>query len=304
MNSPGLRLSPKGKGTEALGETPPHLVGNRSRAFRRFRRNRAGQVGTAITVIFVLIALVGPFFAPYDYAAQALQNAMQLPSSAHWLGTDELGRDMLSRLITGARISLILAVSSVVGGLIIGTFIGVVGGYFGRWSDYLLMRLVDMLISMPPILLAIIVVAILGADLNTLIMAVAVYSIPSFGRLSRSSTLAVREMDYVLAAKALGERSPQIILRHILPNVTTPLIVEGTMRVATAILTASGLSFLGLGVQPPTPEWGAMLATGRSYIRESPQLSIFPGLCIVLVVLGVNLFGDALRDAWDPRQRD
>jgi len=276
----------------------------RQRVFRRLRRNRAGTTGAAISAVFILVALLAPWIAPYDFAAQDTRGAQQLPSPGHWFGTDELGRDILSRVMFGARISLSVGASAVVVGLALGATIGVVGGYFGGWWDYLLMRMVDMLMAMPAILLSITIIAILGTDLTNVVIALAVYSVPMFARLARGSTLSVRQMEYIYAARALGAVNGRIVLRHVLPNVTGPLIVQSTLRVATAILTASSLSFLGLGAQPPTPEWGAMLATGRNYLSSAPHIALFPGVTIMLVVVGINLLGDALRDALDPRQRD
>ena len=268
---------------------------------RQFWRSKSAVVGLALTVLFVLLALLAPILAPSDPTLFTLGQQLQPPSSAHLLGTDELGRDTLSRILYGARITLLITLGAVLVSLVVGTFLGIVAGFLGGWTDTLIMRFMDILLAMPGFLLAIAIIAALGVGTFNVVVAVGVFSIPAFARVARGSTLSVRQQEFVLAARALGGAPSEIMWRHILPNVTPPLVVQTTLRLATAILTASGLSFLGLGPQPPTPEWGAMLSTGRNLITSSPQLATIPGLAILLVAIGFNLLGDGLRDALDPR---
>ncbi|MFN8633747.1 MAG: ABC transporter permease [Chloroflexota bacterium] len=268
---------------------------------RQFWKSRAAVVGLVLTLLFVVMASLAPLLAPYDPTAFTLGQQLRPPSTTNLLGTDELGRDILSRLLYGARITLLITLGAVLVSLAVGTLLGIVAGFLGGWTDTLVMRLMDVMLAMPGFLLAIAIIAALGAGTANVVIAVGVYSIPSFARVARGSTLSVKQQDYVLAARALGEPAPGIMWRHILPNVTPPLVVQTSLRLATAILTASGLSFLGLGPQPPTPEWGAMLSTGRNFITSSPQLATIPGLAILMVAIGFNLLGDGLRDALDPR---
>jgi peptide/nickel transport system permease protein len=268
---------------------------------RQFRRSRAAVVGLILTLAFLLVAVLAPVLAPYDPTAFTLGQQLQPPSPAHLLGTDELGRDILSRILWGSRITLLITLGAMWVALVIGTTLGIYAGFMGGWSDTLIMRVMDVLLAMPGFLLAIAIIAALGVGTLNVVIAVGIFSIPAFARVARGSTLSIRQQDYVLAARALGTPDGAIMWRHILPNVTPPLIVQTTLGLATAILTASGLSFLGLGPQPPTPEWGAMLSTGRNFITSSPQLATIPGLAILLVAVGFNLLGDGLRDALDPR---
>jgi len=276
-------------------------VGYGRATWRQLRRNRGAVIGLVICVVFLLVALVAPLVAPYDPLGQELSRALQPPSAAHWFGTDDLGRDMLSRILVGAGVSLFMSLATVAIALVIGAAIGVVAGFLRGWWGDTLMRLIDVLQAIPGILLAIVVIAILGVGLENVIVAISIASIPVFARLAFGSTLAVRENEHVQAARSLGASSRSILVRHILPNVAAPLIVMTTLRISTVILTASGLSFLGLGAQPPTPEWGAMLSAGRSYFTSNPHVATFPGIAIMLVVLGFNMLGDGLRDALDPR---
>ncbi len=271
--------------------------------WRQFRRNRAAVAGLALTALFILVAVLAPLLTPYDPIEQDLSIAQEPPSAAHWLGTDDLGRDLLSRIVLGARVSLVMSLSTVGIALLVGAAVGILAGYHGRRIDAVLMRCMDVLQAMPGILLAIIVVAILGVGLENVIVAIALSSVPLFARIARGSTLSVRTEEYVQAANVVGASTGRILLRHVLPNIVAPLIVMISLRISTVILTASGLSFLGLGAQPPTPEWGAMLSAGRSYLTTSPHIATFPGIAIMLVVLGFNLLGDGLRDALDPRLR-
>jgi peptide/nickel transport system permease protein len=268
---------------------------------RQFRQSRSAVVGLVLVSTFVLMALLAPLLAPHDPTAFTLGQQLRPPSATYPLGTDELGRDILSRVLIGARITLLITLGAVLVSLLIGTTLGIVAGYRGGWWDTLIMRLMDVLLAMPGFLLAIAIIAALGAGTLNVVIAVGIFSIPAFARVARGSTLSVKQQDYVLAARALGASDGTIMWQHVLPNVAPPLVVQTTLRLATAILTASGLSFLGLGPQPPTPEWGAMLSTGRNFITSSPQLATIPGLAILLVAMGFNLLGDGLRDALDPR---
>lgn len=261
------------------------------------------MAGGILILFFILVAVIGPYFVPYTAAEQNVLNKLQGPSAEHWFGTDQLGRDIFSRIVHGMSITLYIGFFSVFIAAIFGVIIGIVAGYYGGKIDTILMRLMDVLLAFPGILLALAVVTILGASLNNVILAVAVFSVPAFARIVRGSTLAVKELEYIDAVRALGAGDSRIIFRHILPNVFSPIIVQATLRIATAILTAAGLSFLGLGAQPPKPEWGAMLSDGRNYIFEAGHVALFPGLAIVIVVLAFNIFGDGLRDALDPKMK-
>jgi peptide/nickel transport system permease protein len=270
---------------------------------RQFMHHRAAVLGMAVIVLFFLTALLAPYIAPYDPAAIDLANRLQGPSAGHWLGTDELGRDVFSRIIIGARITLIITMGAVGLALFTGTVFGLIAGFYGGPTDTLISRSIDVLMAMPGFLLAIGIIAALGVGTLNVILAVGIASIPDFARIARSSTLSVRSQDYILSARSLGAANRRIISRHIGPNIVPPLIVAATMRLATAILSAASLSFLGLGPQPPTPEWGAMLSTARDFFTSAPLLIVFPGLAILLVTLSFNLMGDGLRDALNPHLR-
>ena len=272
-------------------------------ALRRLFRNKLAIIGMVILGIFVFCAIFAPWIAPYDPIAQNVTRRREPPSWEHPFGLDEVGRDLLSRVIYGARVSLYVGVASVSLAIIAGTLIGAISGYAGGWIDNVVMRIMDIMLAFPSLLLAIAIVAILGPGLLNMLYAIAFVSIPAYARIIRASVLAAKEMDYTLAAKAIGCSSSRILFRHIMPNCLTPIIVQGTLGIATAILDAAGLSFLGLGAQPPTPEWGAMLGQGRGSVFTAPHVVIFPGLAIMLSVLGFNLLGDGLRDALDPRLR-
>jgi peptide/nickel transport system permease protein len=268
-----------------------------------FRRHRAGMAGAVITVVLVAIALVGPRFMRYEPDELIITALMAPPSRAHPLGTDQFGRDVLTRVVDGGRYSLRIGVISVAIGALSGGTLGLIAGYFGRWVDAVIMRLIDVQLAFPSILLAMGIVSVLGPSLENAMIAVGIASIPGYTRVMRGSVLSAKELTYVDAAHALGCPHARIMVRHILPNVVAPMIVMATLGVAGAILTASGLSFIGLGAQPPTPEWGAMLNDGRQYLAKAWWIATFPGLAIMLAVLGINLVGDGLRDALDPRLR-
>jgi peptide/nickel transport system permease protein len=276
---------------------------SRARLGRRLFGNPGAVIGAAILLAFVGVALLGPVLSPYDpYRIDPL-NRLQPPSAAHWMGTDEVGRDLMSRIIHGTRFSLLVGFSATTVGMLIGVVLGMVAGFFGGWTSQAIMRSLDVLMAFPGILLAISIVAVLGQGLLNVVIAVGVSTAPLFGRLAYGMTLSAKENEYVVAARALGNRAPALLFRHILPNITATFIVQFTLRVATVILLAASLGYLGLGARPPTPEWGSMLANSRTYIRNAPHLSIFPGAAIALLVLGLNLFGDGLRDALDPKLR-
>ncbi len=283
-----------------------HTDGGQSQAaiiWRQLKRNH-GAVGASILLVLVIVmAIAAPLIAPYDPIDANMSDAMVAPSFQHWLGTDAFGRDMLSRVIFGARISLQVGLISlaIAGG--IGVLFGVLAGYLGGWVDNLISRLVDVLLAFPDLLLALLIVGALGPSLQNAMIAVGVSSIPSYVRLARGATLSVREMEYVQGARAIGCNNWHIMSRYIMPNVLPPVIVLATLSVAGAILAAAGLSFLGLGAQPPTPEWGVMLGDGRMYMRDAWWLTVVPGVAIMITVLSLNMLGDGLRDALDPRMR-
>ncbi len=272
-------------------------------ALRRLLRNKLAIAGMVILVAFLLSALFAPWLAPYDPIKQELVRRREPPSVEHLLGIDEVGRDILSRIIFGARSSLQVGVGSVSFAILIGALLGAISGYGGGWVDSVVMRLMDIMLAFPSLLLAIAIVSILGPGLMNMLYAIAVVSIPMYARIVRASVLSVKEQDYILAARAIGVPSSRMLFRNVFPNCLTPLIVQATLGIATAILDAAGLSFLGLGARPPTPEWGAMLGSGRGSVFTAPHIVFFPGIAIMLLVLGFNLLGDGLRDALDPRLR-
>lgn len=273
-------------------------------AFWQLKKNKLAVFGAFIIILFVLVAIIAPFIAPYGYDELHAGERLTGPSTQNWFGTDDLGRDIFTRIVYGARISLFVGFFSVTGALVMGTLLGVIAGFFGRWIDLLISRIFDVLLAFPSILLAIAIVAILGPSLQNALLAIAIINIPIFGRLVRSRVLSIREEEYILAAKALGMKNSRILFHHILPNSVAPIIVQATLSFGSAILEAAALGFLGLGAQPPTPEWGKMLSDARQYIQTAPWTVLFPGLSIMLVVLGFNLLGDGLRDALDPKMKN
>jgi peptide/nickel transport system permease protein len=285
-------------------------VATRSRRqdFRRvFFSNRLAVFGTVVMGIFILMAIFAPVIAPYDPLQQDLAGKFAPPSEQHLMGQDELGRDILSRVIYGARISLTAGLAAVAIATGVGTLIGVVAGYFGRWPDSVLMRLMDVVLAFPSILLAIVIVSILGSSLPNAMLAIGIVFVPQMARVVRSAVISVRERDYIEAERALGAGNAQIVFSGVLPNSMAPLIVQATLTLATAILDVAALSFLGLGARAPTPEWGAMLTdafrSGFGVFVTGQHAIIFPGVAIALCVLSVNFIGDGLRDALDPRRR-
>ncbi|MCQ5365787.1 ABC transporter permease [Anoxybacillus salavatliensis] len=269
----------------------------------RFRKNKMALVGSGIVLFFILLAVFAPLIAPYEMNDQQLSMRLQAPSKDHIFGTDDFGRDIFSRVVYGARISLWVGFFSVLGSVVIGSLLGIIAGYYGRWIDAVISRIFDIMLAFPSILLAIGIVAVLGPSLKNALIAIAIINIPNFGRLIRSRVLSIKQEEYITAAKAIGMSDARILFHHILPNSMAPIIVQGTLAIATAIIEAAALGFLGLGAQPPNPEWGKMLADSKAYLTQAPWTMIFPGLAIMLTVLGFNLMGDGLRDALDPRMK-
>lgn len=267
---------------------------------RRILKNRLAVVGLIIIIIQVLLAVFAEFITGYDPLKQNLAQAeLPIGTEGHWLGTDNYGRDLWARLVFGARISLLVGLVSVALGLIGGIALGLISGYYSR-LDGVIMRFVDLMFAFPGILLAMLIIAVLGTSLVNVVIAISIWSIPSCARIVRGSVLSVKKQEYILAMRSLGAKNSRIIIKHILPNCMAPIIVFSTMRMSTAILSTAALSFLGLGAQPPTPEWGAMISAGQSYMWTAPHMTIVPGIAIMLVVFAFNVVGDGLRDALDP----
>ncbi len=287
--------------TSAPARPKPLRAWLHSPAVKRFTRNRAALVGLALVLVLAAVALLAPVLAPYAPDAQNLRARLRPPSGEHWFGTDEFGRDILSRVLFGARVSLLTGLVPVLVAALIGSALGLVAGFYRGRLDAVLMRVMDVLLAFPSLLLALAVVGTLGPGLENAVIAVAIVGIPSYARIVRSVVIAAREEDFVTAAKALGARDPRLLLKHVLPSALGALSVQATLGIGFAILSMAGLSFLGLGVQPPTADWGEMLARGRRYLPGSPWLLLYPGAAISLTVLAFNLLGDGLRDALDPR---
>ncbi|MFC7395427.1 nickel transporter permease [Scopulibacillus cellulosilyticus] len=272
--------------------------------WRKFRKQKLALVAGVFVILLILVAIFGPIIAPYKPTAFDYSSVLEGPSAKHWAGTDAYGRDIFSRIIVGTRISLFVGFISVFIGAAGGTILGLISGFYGKWIDSLIMRICDILFAFPGIILAIGIIAILGPGLGNVIIAVSVFSIPSFARIVRSTTLSVKTTLYVEATRSMGAKSRRLIWKHIFPGTLSSIIVYFTMRIGNAILTAASLSFLGLGAQPPSPEWGAMLSDGRDYLSTAPQVAIFPGIAIFITVLVFNLLGDGLRDALDPKIKE
>lgn len=268
------------------------------------QKNTRAVVGLGIVAVLVLCAVLAPILAPYGPNEQNPRNRLQGPSAEHWFGTDELGRDILSRIIYGARISMSVGLIAICISLIGGVALGAIAGYYGGTADNIIMRCMDVLLSIPTILLNISIVAALGSGLQNVMIAIGVSSIPGYCRIVRASILSLRDQDFVEASRAAGASDFFLITRHILPNCMAPLIVQATLRIGAAILSCASMSFLGLGIVPPTAEWGSMLSTGRDFLRDAPHVCIFPGLAIMAAVFSMNLVGDGLRDALDPKLKD
>src|SRR5512135_1408271 len=269
--------------------------------YRRFKKHRMALVGVIVLAVLVFVGIFAPFLAPRDPYQMEFGSALSAPSLAHPMGTDHLGRDLLSRVIYGTRISLLVGLGSVIVAALVGGLAGLFAGYFGRFADVIIMRILDVVWAFPPVLLALALVAVWGSSLFTLIFSIGVVSIPQYARIVRSSVLSVKEKEYVLAATASGIGRIRIMFTHVLPNVLAPLIVVATLGIAASVMIEAILSFLGLGMQPPASSWGLMISEGQKYLRTFPYYSIFPGLMIMITVFAFNAFGDGLRDAWDPK---
>lgn len=271
--------------------------------WRRLKKSKTAILGLMLIVMFLCMAIFAPLIGDYNEDALKMNiiERLQGPSLDHWFGTDEFGRDIFIRIVYGTRISLFVGLISVSIALSIGGFFGAIAGYYGGQIDHVIMRILDVILAIPVILLAITIVAALGPSMLNLMIAIGVANIPGFARVVRAAVLSVKDEEFIEAAKAIGAKDHIIILKHVLPNSMAPIIVYATLKVATAIMATASLSFIGLGVQPPTPEWGSMLSSGRAYIRDQMHIVLFPGLAIVLSVLSLNLIGDGLRDALDPK---
>ena len=283
----------------AIAGAPPKRT---YRGLARFMRNRAAVFGALLVALVVAMALLAPWLTPYDPLQASFMTVRQAPSAAHWFGTDELGRDVLSRLLFGARASLLAGVVSVGIAVLLGVPLGLLAGYFGRLADGVISRIADALLSIPFLILAIALSAFLGPSLVNAMAAIGISAMPRFIRLTRGQAISVKAEEYVEGARAIGLDHARIIVRYILPNVLPPIIVQGSLTVASAIIAEASLSFLGLGQLPPAPSWGSMLNTAKDFVSQAPWMSIFPGIAIFLAVLGFNLLGDGLRDALDPRE--
>lgn len=294
---------------EALAEIPPDTLTESSERrlsprrlmVMRFCANRGAVAGAIIVALFITVSVLAPVIAPYDPLKQDYTAAFQGPTWAHWLGTDSFGRDMLTRILYGARISFVVGFASVGIALVVGVAMGLAAGYYGGLVDAILMRIVDGLLSFTPLVLAIALIAVLGLGLQNVVFALAATFAGMFARVTRGDVLNIKNEPYVEAAQLLGVSGPGVIFRHLLPNVLSPIIVQFGLNIAVAILLESGLSFLGLGVPPPQPDLGLMIAEGRGFIVMAPWISGFPGLALVVIIVGLNLFGDGLRDALDPK---
>lgn len=275
-----------------------------SNVFKRLKKSKTSMVGLFIVALLLFFAIFAPFVSPHDPIVGQLAERQTAPSMEHFFGTDSQGRDVFSRILYGAKISVQIGLISVGIALLFGTTMGVVAGYYGGAIDVIVMRIVDIMLAFPTILLALAIVTVLGPSLTNAMIAVGIVNVPRFARIVRSSVLSVKENEYIEAAVSIGCTDFQIITKHVLPNCLAPILVQATLTIGTAILEAAGLSFLGLGAQPPKPEWGAMLADSRGYMRQAPWSVMFPGLAIMFTVLGFNLLGDGLRDALDPRLKE
>lgn len=273
------------------------------RALRRLWRRRGAMVGLVIVLLFILMSVFAPILAPYDPVATSWSAVRKAPSMMYWFGTDEIGRDVLSRVVWGARASLLAGLVSVSISMVLGIPIGLLAAYIGGWTDSVISRFTDAMLAVPFLILAIALSAFLGPSLNNAMLAIGVSAMPVFIRLTRAQVMQTKVEDYVEAARAVGNPHWRIALRHILPNVMPPLIVQATLSIAAAIIAEASLSFLGLGQQPPQPSWGSMLNTAKNYMDNAPWMAVWPGLSIFLLVLSFNLLGDGLRDALDPRQK-
>ncbi len=299
MSSPAI-AAPR---PTAVAPPQPTQRASTANTAARVLHNRSALLGGSVLLLIVLLSLAAPLISPYDPIKTNQRLSLEQPSLDHLMGTDRFGRDIFSRVVFAGQTSLPIGIVSVTIGVLVGVSFGLLAGFYGSWVDAVTMRIVDLLLAFPGILLALAIIAILGGSLVNLMIAVGIAAIPDYVRITRGSVLSVKEREFVLAARVIGCRGPAIMLRHILPNVVAPVIVLATLGMAAAIITGSALSFLGLGIKPPTPEWGNMLAEGREFLQHAPWVAFFPGAAIMLTVLSINLLGDGLRDALDPRMR-
>jgi peptide/nickel transport system permease protein len=288
--------------TAATGPAAAEQQSRARRIWRRLVRRRSAVLGLVFVLFFVAVAVSAPWISPYDPAKADWLQVRKAPSLAHWMGTDEIGRDVMARMIWGARASLLAGVVSVAIALLIGVPVGLLSGYCRGWIDHVLQRITDALLACPFLILAIALAAFLGPSLTNAMIAIGISTVPIFVRLTRGQVLAVTVEDYIEAARAVGNPHWRIALRHVFPNVVPPLLVQATLSIAAAILAEASLSFLGLGQQPPSPSWGSMLNTAKNFLAQAPWMAFWPGVAIGAVVLGFNLFGDGLRDALDPKE--
>lgn len=270
-------------------------------AMRRFMRNKTAVVSTIIVIIMALMAIFAPYITKYDTETMDLSAVLQGPSAEHWFGTDNYGRDLFSRVVYGGRISLVVGFVSVGIGCLFGCTLGAIAGYYGKKADLIIMRVLDVFQAIPSMLMAISISAMLGTGVVNCMLAVGITGIPKYARITRAAVMSIKENEYIEAARALGEKDGKIILKHLIPNSLAPIIVQATLGIATGILSCASLSFIGLGVTPPTPEWGSILSDAKDYIHGSLHFIMFPGVAIVLAIVTMNLIGDGLRDALDPR---
>ncbi len=291
-------LTPASGTTEIVAT---ELAPLRRPGWRKSFTHRSLVIGLVLTVGLLLTALTSLFYTPYDPLAMNIADRLQRPAAAHWFGTDHYGRDLLSRIMRGATVSMTVGIIAVGIGLVVGVVLGVVAGYAGRWADEVLMRGMDALYGFPAILLALLITSVFGPGLSTSMVAIGIVNVPVFARLLRANLLVLRERDFVAAARALGATEGEVVWRHFLPNAVSPLLVQATISFPNAILAEAGLSYLGLGMQPPHPSWGSMLKEAQPFLRLAPTYAIFPGAAIALAVLGCNLLGDGLRDVLDPK---
>jgi peptide/nickel transport system permease protein len=281
-----------------------NVVGPWKEMWFRLRKNKLAVTGLVVLILLILMAIFADYVAPFSYREQDLLNRFATPNATNWFGTDNFGRDIFSRVVYGARVSLRVGLISVGIALFVGGTIGAVAGYKGGWADTLFMRFMDIMLAIPSMLLAIAIVSSLGGGLTNVMIAVGIGSIPQYARIVRASVISLKDQQFVEAARAVGSKNSTIIFKHLLPNTLAPVIVQSTLGVASAILAAAALGFLGLGLEPPRPEWGAMLNDGRHYLRDYPHMTTFPGLAIMITILSLNLLGDGLRDALDPKLKD
>jgi len=294
-------LKPKDSVIPGKEEEKEEILSPARLSWRSFKRDKIGMLGAAMVIVLILSALFGNYFAPYDPLEMIYQDAFQAPSMKHYLGADRFGRDQLSRLIMGSQVSMTVSFGAVAIATILGIIVGMISGYFGGRTDSIIMRLLDVLFAFPTLLLALAAVAAFGPSLLNLLMIIGVIYSARFARIIRGSVLSVKEKDFIEGVRSIGARDTSIMSKFILPNVLSPIIVQATFSLSNAIMTEAGLSFLGLGTQPPRPSWGLMLNEAREFMEMAPWLAVFPGVAIIFAVLAFNFLGDALRDALDPR---